>query len=95
MKYNKLVKGLLFQSSTEKVTEFILFDPEKLLTSVLPRLTLLPYSSYTQAILIKFLFLKRNYYKISQRNCIKVILTFAALFPIESDVSGFKGEQSS
>ena len=33
-----------------KVIEFILFDPEKLFTSVLPRLTLLPFSNYAQAI---------------------------------------------
>ena len=40
---NKIIKGFLFQSSIVKVIEFILFDPEKLFTSVLPRLTLLPY----------------------------------------------------
>ena len=31
---NKLIKGLLFQSSIVKVIEFILFDPEKLFTFV-------------------------------------------------------------
>ena len=41
---------------------FILSDPEKYFTSVLPRLTLLPYSNYAQGML-RF-FLKRNYHKI-------------------------------
>ena len=43
-----------------KVIKFILFDPKKLFTSVLPRLTLLRYCNYAQAILRVF-FLKRNY----------------------------------
>ena len=63
---NKVIKGLLFQSSTVKVIEFILFDPEKLFTSVLPRLTLLPYSNYAKAILS--FFPKGNYHKIAHRN---------------------------
>ena len=78
---------MLFQSSIVKVTEFILFDPEKLFTSVLPRLTLLPYSNYAEAILS--FSLKRNYHK-SLIETSKVVLTFAALFPTESAVSGFK-----
>ena len=48
------MKGSLLQSSIVKITEFILFDTEKLFTSVLPRLTLLPYSNYAQAILSFF-----------------------------------------
>ena len=61
------MKGLLFQSSIAKAIEFILFDPEKLfITFVLPRLTLLPYSNYGQAML-SFV-LKRNYHKIAHRN---------------------------
>ena len=40
---------------------------------------------------IKF-FLKRKYIK-SLIETSKVILTFAALFPIDSAISGFKGEQ--
>ena len=46
----ELIKGLLFQSSIVKVIEFKLFDPEKPFTSVLPRLALLHYSNYAQAI---------------------------------------------
>ena len=42
-KQDNTFKGLLFQSSIVKVIEFILIDPVKLFTSVLPRLTLLPY----------------------------------------------------
>ena len=35
--------GVLFQSTTVKVIEFILLDPEKHFTSILARLALLPY----------------------------------------------------
>ena len=82
---------MLFQSSIVKVIEFILFYPEKLFTYVLPRLTL-PYRNYAQAILSCFF----NEIVIkSLIETIKVFLTFAALLPIETAVSGFKGEQRS
>ena len=81
---------MLFQSSIVKVIEFILFDPEKLFTSVLHRLTLLPYSNYVQAILTSFLkeIIIKSFIETS-----KVVLTFAALFPVESAVGGFRGGQ--
>ena len=82
----------IFQISMVKVLEFILFDPGKLFTSVLPRLTLLPYSNYAQAILS--FFLKGNCHKIGHIENSKVVSTFDVLFPIESAVSGFKCEQS-
>ena len=73
-----------------KVNEFILFDPEKLFTSVLPRLILLPYSNYAQAISS---FLWKEIIIKSLIETGKVVLTLAAVSPIESAVSGLKGEQ--
>ena len=73
----------------------LFYYPEKLFTSVLPRLTLLPYflqglhNAFIISQLTLSFFLKRNYHKILIETSM-VVLTFAA---IESAVSGFKGEQ--
>ena len=81
---------MLFQSRVVKVVEFILFDPEKLFTSGLPRLTLLPYSNYAKAMLS---FFPKKIILKSLIETSNVVSTVAALFPIESAVNRFKGEQ--
>ena len=55
-----------------KIIDFILFDPEKLFTSVLPGLTLLPsYSNYAQAMLS---FISEK--KLSQKRSSKLAKSF-------------------